>query len=172
MKELPGRTDNGRAPRPRVSARAAALAPSPIRRFFEIAATMDDVISLSIGEPDFVTPAPILEAGVRSLRAGHTAYTDNSGMLPLREAIIARLRALYDCPAYDPAAEALVTVGVSEANSLAFDAILDPGDEVIIPQPSFVSFTAAVQLAGGVPVPIPTRVEDNFQVAAATSKPR
>ncbi len=167
MKELPVRTDNGRAPRPRVSARAAALAPSPIRRFFEIAATMDDVISLSIGEPDFVTPAPILEAGVRSLRAGHTAYTDNSGMLPLREAIIARLRALYDCPAYDPAAEALVTVGVSEANSLAFDAILDPGDEVIIPQPCFVSFTAAVQLAGGVPVPVPTRVEDNFQVAAA-----
>lgn len=150
----------------RVSARVAALPASPIRRFFEIASTMDDVISLSIGEPDFVTPAPILEAGIRSLREGHTAYTDTSGTLELRKAIVAKLSQLYDCPDYDPASETLITIGVSEGTQLAFDAILDPGDEVIIPQPCFVSFAAAVQLSGGTPVPLATRVEDDFQIRA------
>ena len=94
-------TLNGRVGTGRISARAAALPASPIRRFFEIANTLDDVISLSIGEPDFVTPEPILEAGVASLRRGSTAYTDNSGILQLREAIVAHLRTFYDCPAYD-----------------------------------------------------------------------
>ena len=151
----------------RISSRVASLPASPIRRFFEIASTMDDVISLSIGEPDFVTPTPILEAGIRSLRAGQTAYTDTSGTLKLREAIIARLSQMYDCPEYDPVKEALITIGVSEGTQLAFDAILNPGDEVIIPQPCFVSFAAAVQLAGGTPVPLATRVEDNFQILAS-----
>ncbi len=155
------------AARPRVSARVAALPASPIRRFFEIASTMDDVISLSIGEPDFVTPPPILEAGIQSLRDGQTSYTDTSGTLELREAIIAKLAHLYGGPDYDPVREALITIGVSEGTQLAFDAILNPGDEVIIPQPCFVSFTAAVQLAGGTPVPLATRVENNFQVLAA-----
>ncbi len=165
-------TANGTMPRSRISARAAALPASPIRRFFEIAATMDNVISLSIGEPDFVTPTPVMEAGMRSLRAGHTSYTDNSGLLELREAILAHWSRLYDCPAYDPVTEVLVTVGVSEATQLAFDAILDPGDEVIIPQPCFVSFTAAVQMAGGVPVPLPTSVENDFQVTVADIEKR
>lgn len=158
---------NGRPAGTRVSRRVAALPASPIRRFFEIAATMDDVISLSIGEPDFVTPSPILEAGIEALREGHTSYTDNSGILELREAIMAHLTRLYDCPAYDPATEALITIGVSEASQLAFDAILDPGDEVLIPQPCFVSFTAGVRLAGGTPVAVPTRVENDFQITAA-----
>lgn len=163
----PSATLNGRVGAGRISARAAALPASPIRRFFEIANTLDDVISLSIGEPDFVTPEPILEAGVAALRRGSTAYTDNSGILQLREAILAHLRKFYDCPAYDARGEVLITVGVSEATALAFDALLDPGDEVIVPQPCFVSFTAAVELAGGVPVPIATRVEDQFKVTAA-----
>lgn len=155
------------ATRTRVSARVAALPASPIRRFFEIASTLDDVISLSIGEPDFVTPAPILEAGIQSLRNGQTSYTDTSGIIELREAIVAKLSRLHGGPDYDPVREALITIGVSEGAQLAFDAILDPGDEVIIPQPCFVSFTAAVQLAGGTPVPLATRVEDDFQVLAA-----
>lgn len=150
--------------RTRVSARATATAPSPIRRFFEIAATMDDVISLSIGEPDFVTPEPILEEAVRALRRGATAYTDNSGLIELREAIVKQLVRLYDSPEYDPDTEALITVGVSEGTQLAFDAILDPGDEVIVPQPCFVSFTAGIKMAGGVPVTVTTRVEDDFQI--------
>ncbi len=152
--------------RARVSARVAALPASPIRRFFEIASTMDDVISLSIGEPDFVTPAPILEAGIQSLRDGQTSYTDTSGIIELRAAIVAKLSRLYEGPDYDPVREALITIGVSEGTQLAFDAILDPGDEVIIPQPCFASFTAAVQLAGGTPVPLATRVEDHFQILA------
>ncbi len=154
------------AARTRVSARVAGLPASPIRRFFEIASTMEDVISLSIGEPDFVTPAPILEAGIQSLRNGQTSYTDTSGTIELRKAIVAKLSCLYGCPDYDPVREALITIGVSEGTQLAFDAILDPGDEVIIPQPCFVSFAAAVQLAGGTSVPLATRVEDSFQVRA------
>ncbi len=160
-------TFTSKADRDRVSTRVANLPASPIRRFFEIAATMDDVISLSIGEPDFVTPAPILEAGIQSLRDGQTAYTDTSGTIELREAIISKLSNLYGGPTYDPVSEALITIGVSEGTQLAFDAILNPGDEVLIPQPCFVSFTAAVQLAGGTPVPLATRVQDNFQILAS-----
>lgn len=151
----------------RISSRVKGLPASPIRRFFEIASTMDDVISLSIGEPDFVTPEPILKAGIRSLKAGQTSYTDTSGTLELREAVIAKQSALYDCPSYDPVTEALITIGVSEGTQLAFDAILDSGDEVIIPQPCFVSFAPAAQLAGGVPVPLAASAEDEFQILAA-----
>lgn len=146
-----------------LSKRVAELKPSGIRRFFDIAATMKDVISLGIGEPDFTTPAPILEAGVRSLRAGETHYTSNAGTLELRQAIAANLKRLYGLT-YDPATQIIVTVGVSEALYLAMTALLDPGDEVIIPTPCFVSYQAEVLLAGGVPVEIPSRLEDNFQL--------
>ena len=148
-----------------ISQRVESVPPSGIRRFFDIAATMKDVISLGIGEPDFVTPEPILKAGMRSLQQGETHYTSNSGILELRQAIAASLQQLYGI-AYDPEAELLVTVGVSEALYLALTAILDPGDEVIVPQPCFVAYTAEVTFAGGTPVPIATRVENQFQVTA------
>lgn len=148
-----------------ISNRVQQIPPSGIRRFFDIAATMDNVISLGIGEPDFVTPEAILEAGIASLRAGHTHYTSNSGIIELRTAISQHLNRLYQVE-YDPALELLITVGVSEAMYLALTAILNPGDEVIVPQPCFVAYTAEVSLAGGTPVPIATRVENNFQVTA------
>lgn len=148
-----------------ISNRVQQIPPSGIRRFFDIAATMDNVISLGIGEPDFVTPEPILEAGIASMRAGHTHYTSNSGTIELRTAISQHLTKLYGVE-YDPALEILATVGVSEAMYLALTAILNPGDEVIVPQPCFVAYTAEVSLAGGTPVPIATRVENNFQVTA------
>ncbi|MCC6167308.1 MAG: aminotransferase class I/II-fold pyridoxal phosphate-dependent enzyme [Caldilineaceae bacterium] len=151
----------------RLSARVQAVPPSGIRRYFDIAATMEDVISLGIGEPDFVTPAPILQAGITSLQNGHTAYTSNAGMIELRAAITAKLAALHAAPAYDPEQEVLVTVGVSEAMYLIMQAILDPGDEVIVPQPCFVSYTAGVLLAGGTVVDIPTYAVDDFQVRPA-----
>ncbi|MCX6034085.1 MAG: aminotransferase class I/II-fold pyridoxal phosphate-dependent enzyme, partial [Chloroflexi bacterium] len=141
----------------------AGLKPSGIRKFFDIAATMKDVISLGIGEPDFTTPQPILEAGVRSLHAGETHYTSNSGKLELRQAVAGNLKRLYGV-SYDPVNEIIATVGVSEALYLVMTALLDPGDEVIIPTPCFVAYQAEVILAGGIPVEIPSRMEDNFQL--------
>jgi aminotransferase len=146
-----------------LSKRVAGLKPSGIRKFFDIAATMKDVISLGIGEPDFTTPRPILEAGMRSLRAGETHYTSNAGKLELRQAVANHLKRLYKVQ-YDPEQEILITVGVSEALYLVMNALLDPGDEVIIPTPCFVSYQAEVILAGGVPVEIPSLPEDNFQL--------
>ncbi|MFQ5613758.1 MAG: aminotransferase class I/II-fold pyridoxal phosphate-dependent enzyme [Anaerolineae bacterium] len=148
-----------------IANRVQQIPPSGIRRFFDIAATMDDVISLGIGEPDFVTPSMVLEEGINSLRRGETHYTSNSGTTELRVAIARHLERLYGL-SYDPALEILITVGVSEAMYLALTAILNPGDEVIVPQPGFVSYAAGVSLAGGTPVPIATRVENNFQVTA------
>jgi aminotransferase len=150
----------------RISRRVAAVPPSGIRKFFDIAATMQDVISLGIGEPDFVTPAVIREAGVASLGRGETRYTSNSGILELRQAITAKWAQLYGI-VYDPEAETLVTVGGSEALYLALTAILSPGDEVIIPEPCFVSYEAEVSFASGVPVPIATYVDTAFQVTGA-----
>ena len=150
----------------RLSRRVAGLKPSGIRKFFDIAATMKDVISLGIGEPDFTTPKPILEAGLRSLEDGETHYTSNHGKLELRQGIANNLKRLYGVK-YDPIDEMVVTVGVSEALYLAMTAILDPGDEVIIPTPCFVAYQPEVIMAGGVPVEIPTRMEDNFQVDPA-----
>jgi len=148
-----------------LSQRVQAIPPSGIRRFFDIAATMKDVVSLGIGEPDFVTPEPILQAGIAALQQGETHYTSNSGILELRHAIAANLQKLYGV-AYDPETEIVATVGVSEALYLALTAILDPGDEVIVPEPCFVAYMAEVTLAGGTPVPIATKVEDAFQVTA------
>lgn len=150
----------------RISARVESVPPSGIRRFFDIAATMPDVISLGIGEPDFVTPDVIRSAGIASLQRGETRYTSNSGTVELRQALAGKLAALYGVT-YDPETEILITVGVSEALYLAMTAVLDPGDEVIVPQPCFVAYTAEVIFAGGVPVPIPTFVETSFQVTAA-----
>ena len=149
-----------------ISDRVAQTPPSGIRKFFDIAASMKDVISLGIGEPDFVTPAPILEAGVASLRRGETAYTSNSGTLELRQAVSQHLKRLYGVE-YHPEDEVIITVGVSEALYLIMTAILDPGDEVIIPEPCFVAYTSEVGLAGGVPVTVPTYMQDDFQVTAA-----
>ncbi|HET91378.1 MAG TPA: aminotransferase class I/II-fold pyridoxal phosphate-dependent enzyme [Chloroflexi bacterium] len=149
-----------------VSDRIAAVPPSGIRRFFDIAATMEDVVSLGIGEPDFATPEPIVRAGVEALQKGETHYSSNSGLMALRRAIAEHLDRRYG-QTYNPASEVLVTVGVSEALYLAFAATLDPGDEVIIPEPCFVAYAPEVIFAGGTPVMIPTRVEDNFQVTAA-----
>ena len=147
----------------RLSKRVAELKPSGIRKFFDIVATMKDVISLGIGEPDFTTPKPILDAGIRSLQNGETHYTSNQGKLELRQGVADHLQKLYKIN-YDPADEIVVTVGVSEALYLAFTAILEQGDEVIIPTPCFVSYQAEVLLAGGVPVEIPARLENNFSV--------
>jgi aminotransferase len=150
----------------RVSRRVAAVPPSGIRKFFDIAATMHDVISLGIGEPDFVTPDVIRQAGIASLTRGETRYTSNSGILELREAIATKWAALYGV-LYDPETEVLITVGGSEALYLALTAILDPGDEVIIPEPCFVAYEAEVIFAGGVPVPVATQVETTFEVTGA-----
>src|SRR5512144_2176256 len=146
-----------------LSKRVAALKPSGIRKFFDIAATMKDVISLGIGEPDFTTPKPILDAGIRSLQNGETHYTSNWGKLELRQAISEHLKQLYNV-SYDPTTEIIATVGVSEALYLTFTAVLDPGDEVIIPTPCFVSYQAEVILANGVPVEVVAREENDFMV--------
>lgn len=148
-----------------VSERIASVPPSGIRRFFDIAATMEDVISLGIGEPDFTTPEPILQAGIEALKRGETHYTSNSGLMELRRAIAEHLDHLYG-QTYNPASEILITVGVSEALYLACAATLDPGDEVIIPEPCFVSYAPEVVFAGGVPVLVPTSAENNWQVTA------
>ncbi len=145
----------------RLSEKVAMLKPSGIRMFFEIAATMKDVISLGIGEPDFDTPEPIIQAGIEALRRGETHYTSNHGLLVLRQAISDHLKRLYDVE-YFAQSEIIVTVGVSEALYLVFAAILDPDDEVIIPTPCFVSYQAEVALAGGVPVEIATFADDHF----------
>ena len=145
-----------------LSSKVSSLKASGIRKFFDIAATMDDVISLGIGEPDFTTPQPIIDAGIEALRRGETHYTSNHGIIELRRAIASHLDQRYGAK-YNPDNEIIVTVGVSEALYLTFTALLDPGDEVIIPTPCFVSYQAEVLLAGGVPVEIYTTMEDDFQ---------
>jgi len=149
-----------------VAKHIASVPASGIRRFFDIAATMDDVISLGIGEPDFITPEPILNAGILSLERGETQYTSNSGVQELREALAVHLASRYNV-SYDPDTEILVTVGVSEALYLALAAVIDPGDEVIVPTPCFVSYHPEVVFAGGTPVTLQARPEDDFQVRAA-----
>ena len=145
-----------------IAKRVATLKPSGIRKFFDIVATMDDVISLGIGEPDFTTPEPILEAGIDAIRNGETHYTSNAGIFELREAISDLLEEKYQVK-YDPIDEVVVTVGVSEALYLALTAVINPGEEIIIPTPCFVSYQAEVILAGGVPIEVPGSMENNFQ---------
>ncbi len=149
-----------------VAQKVQTVKPSGIRRFFDIAATMDDVISLGIGEPDFDTPPAIIQAGIHSLHAGETHYTSNSGIRELRAALAEHLERLYGLR-YDPETELLITVGVSEALYLALAATVDPGDEVMVPEPCFVSYNPEVILAGGVPLNLCTSVEDGFQLLAS-----
>ena len=144
-----------------LSRRVTGLKPSGIRKFFDIASSMKDVISLGIGEPDFTTPEPILRAGIESLQRGETHYTSNFGLIELRRALAANFSVRYGVD-YNPATEIIVTVGGSEALNLATIALLNPGDEVIIPTPCFVSYQAAVILAGGVAVEVPGHLENNF----------
>ena len=149
-----------------VSQSVRQMKPSGIRRYFDIAATMENVISLGIGEPNFVTPHHIMEAGIESLHMGKTGYTSNSGIIELRQAISDYAQRLYGVY-YAPEDQVLVTVGVSEAMFLAMKAILDPGDEVLVVQPCFVANAAAVEMAGGVPVIVNAYVENEFQVTGA-----
>jgi len=146
--------------------RVRKVKPSGIRKFFDIINTMPDVISLGVGEPDFVTPEHIRQAGMRSIELGHTQYTSNYGILELREEIAAMLQRRYDL-SYNPANEVLVTVGVSEGVDLAMRTLIDPGDEVISPDPGYVAYDADIVFAGGVSVPVPTYAQYDFGVRAA-----
>ena len=145
----------------RVAERVQAVPGSGIRRFFDIIATMDHVISLGVGEPDFVTPWPISEAGIRAIEQGHTHYTSNLGLIELREAIARDLGRRYGVE-WDPYEEILITTGVSEGLDLAARAVIDPGDEVIVADPSYAAHAPAIVLAGGVPVSVPTRAAQGF----------
>ncbi len=140
-----------------------AVPPSGIRRFFDLAASMKDTISLGVGEPDFKTPYPIRDAAINSLIDGETQYTANRGLLELRQEISLYLRGRYNLE-YDPAREIIVTIGASEAIDIALRAVLSPGDEVLVPEPSYVSYAPGVVFAGGTPVPVITRQEDEFRL--------
>ena len=144
-----------------INHRIADVPPSGIRKFFDIVKQMPDAISLGVGEPDFVTPWAIRDAAIQSIEEGHTQYTSNWGLESLREKIAAYLRMRYHV-AYNPQNEILVTVGASEGIDLALRALVCPGDEVLIPEPSYVSYAPGVTFAGGVPVPVITRAEDCF----------
>jgi len=148
-----------------LSERVRLVKPSGIRRFFDIINTMPEVISLGIGEPDFVTPEHISQAGIRSIQQGHTHYTSNYGMLELREEIAAMLHRRYGLT-YDPKTEILVTVGVSEGVDLAMRTLINPGNEVISPDPGYVAYEADIILADGVPVAVPTYAKYDFGVRA------
>jgi aminotransferase len=146
---------------PALSSTVGSLAPSGIRRFFDIAAKMQDVVSLGVGEPDFVTPWSFREAAIYSLEKGATSYTSNYGLLQFRQLVASHLKQLYDVE-YDPETEVLATVGVSQGLDLAMRAILDPGDEVAVPEPCYVSYKPCITLAGGVPVSIETSADQHF----------
>jgi len=151
--------------RERLSQRVQAVPPSGIRKFFDVIATMPDVISLGVGEPDFTTPPQIIEEGVRSLRSGRTHYTSNYGTLELRRALASHLERLYGL-AYNPEDEICVTVGASEAVAASMAALVDPGDEVVLHEPSYVAYLPAIVFNGGVPVLVPTTAESNFELDA------
>ena len=142
---------------------ASALPVSGIRRFFDIAASMQDVISLGVGEPDFITPWSIREAAIYSLERGQTSYTSNWGLIELRRAISEHLERLYQVN-YRPEDQILITVGVSEGLDIALRTILDAGDEVLVPEPCYVSYKPCISLAGGIPVTVETTADDESQV--------
>ena len=149
-----------------IAANVRAIPRSGIRDFFEVVQGMKDVISLGVGEPDFVTPWHIREAAIYALERGKTSYTSNLGLLKLREAIAISLRKNFGI-AYDPKKEILIAVGVSEAMDLAFRAVINPGDEVIYHEPCYVSYSPSIAMTHGVPVPVSCRAENNFAVSAA-----
>jgi aminotransferase len=154
-----------------ISKRASRHSPSGIRKFFDLLASMEGVISLGVGEPDYATPWHISEAAVQSLEKGYTMYTSNSGIPELRQETSRYLKETYGV-GYEPFGEILITVGVSEALDLAMRAILNPGDEVIMTDPHYVAYDSCVILAGGKPVMVPTREENSFEVDAADIEAR
>jgi aminotransferase len=145
------------------------LKPSGIRKFFDLAANMEGVISLGVGEPDFITSWTVREAAILSLEQGNTSYTANAGLLELREKIARYMRNGYDID-YDPNSEIIVTVGASQALDISLRAIVDPGDEVVVVEPGFVSYVPLVQLAGGTPVTVETKPENGFKLTAEELK--
>jgi aminotransferase len=161
--------------RERLSRRVRDVPASGIRRFFDVLASMPDVISLGVGEPDFDTPVRVVEAGIDSLRRGRTHYTSNYGTIELRTALSDHLERLYGV-GYDPEREIVITVGASEALVAAMAAIVDPGDEVILADPAYVAYPPAIVFAGGIPVLVATREEDAWQLdpdaVAAAVTPR
>ncbi|HCP60261.1 MAG TPA: pyridoxal phosphate-dependent aminotransferase [Dehalococcoidia bacterium] len=157
--------------RPPTSKRVNQLVPSGIRKFFDLLASIEGVISLGIGEPDFATPWHIREAAIQSIEKGYTMYTSNSGIPELREELSRYLKTNYSLE-YDPGTELLITVGVSEAMDLVMRAIINPGDEVIMPDPCYVAYSASVILAGGTPMMVPTDEENSFEVSAADIETR
>jgi len=153
------------------SKRVNQITPSGIRRFFDMVASMEGVISLGVGEPDFATPWHIRESAIYSLEKGYTMYTSNLGMPELRRELSRYLKDKYNLD-YNPDTELLITVGVSEGLDLATRAILDPGDEVIMADPGYVSYNSCVTLAGGKPVMVPTNQKSNFELSAADVEAR
>ncbi len=151
--------------RPLTARRVGRLPRTGMQRFFALAAGGGDVLSLGVGEPDFPTPPAIVGAGVASLTRGQTGYTPTTGIPELRAAVARHLEERYGL-AYDPEREILITVGVSQGIAAALGAVVDPGDEVIVPQPCFLSYLPAVMLAGGTPVTVATRAENRFQLTA------
>ncbi len=147
-----------------LSSAVCDIPPSGIRKFFDLLDGRDDIIALTVGQPDFVTPWHIREAGVISLERGKTYYTSNSGTLELRQAISNYLVRRFDMPRYDPKSEVIVTVGGSEAIDIAMRSILTPGDEVIIPNPAFVCYEPLARMTGAVPVIVDTKLEDRFKL--------
>jgi aminotransferase len=164
-------SDTGVTHRGGISRHVQAIPASGIRQFFDLLSSMDDVISLGVGEPDFVTPLSIRQAGIRSIEDGLTHYTSNYGLIELRQAISHHLNRMYGVD-YDPTTEIIVTTGSSEAIMVAMLAILDPGDEVLCPDPSYVAYLPSVVLSGGVFVPVPTNAEHAFKVQAGALESR
>ena len=154
-----------------ISHRVSQISPSGIRRFFDLLASIEGVISLGVGEPDFATPWHICEAAISSLEKGYTMYTSNLGMPELRQELSRYLKYTYNLD-YDPDGELLITVGVSEALDLAMRATLNPGDEVIMPDPCYVSYDPCVILAGGTPIMVPANQENGFEISAADIEER
>ncbi len=154
-----------------ISQKVDSLSPSGIRKFFDLLSSMEDVISLGIGEPDYLTPWHIREAGAYSLEKGYTMYTSNSGMLELRQELANYLELHYGA-SYHPEHEILITVGSSEGLDLAMRAIINPGDEVIIPDPCYGAYPANIILAGGVPISTPTSEQNNFAIKATDIEAR
>ena len=148
-----------------VSKTITEIKPSGIRKFFDIVNTMEDAISLGVGEPDFDTPWRVRDEAIYSLEQGRTFYTSNAGLMELKVAIAEYLDRKYDLH-YDPKSEMMMTVGGSEAIDIGLRAMLDPGDEVIIPEPSYVSYVPCTVLAGGVPVIVNLKESDEFRLTA------
>jgi len=163
-----GKAEKGRS---LISQPVKKLSPSGIRKFFDLLASMDGVISLGVGEPDFVSPWPVCESAIRSLEKGYTMYTSNLGMPELRQRLAQKIEEKYGIK-YNPDDEILITVGVSEALDLTMRAILDTGDEVITPDPKYVAYDSCIILARGVPVSVPTSEETDFEICAADIESR